>query len=400
MRIFQTFFLLAFAACAIAQEVSLTDAIRSGRAKRPAFEAARLRIDQANLSRRALGAFPTTRLSLGYTSDLEVGGSDDDLVVSQPLDIFGRTGALRRSGNALVAQAEASYRQVAADVQSEVVAAYIEASTSRALVRSAEAVEAVYAQLYEATRLRVEGGIAPGFHLTKVSLDLEQAKLTTEQRRSEAAANVEKLAALIGHTEGGLAVGDLPPIETSEVEEALLARQRADLQLLAADVQAAEAEAGIIRLGSMPELELQGRRTPWQERDDRYGLRVQLSIPLFDYGRVRSETKAANVRADAARKALEDATKLATGELRAARIERDAARTQVEKYQGLVVKAKELVDRLRPGLTEQATTLIEVLDSTRVLRDLEEAYVEARARLARAQARYLKATGQILEVTP
>ena len=400
MRIFQTLFLLAFAACANAQEVSLNDAIRSGRAKRPAFEAARLRIDQAKLSRRALGAFPATRLSLGYTSDLEVGGSDDDLVLSQPLDIFGRTNAFRRSGSALVAQAEASYRQVATDVQSEVITAYIEAATSRALVRSAEAVEAVYAQLYEATRLRVEGGIAPGFHLTKVNLDLEQAKLTTEQRRSEAAANVEKLSALIGHTEGSLAVGDLPPIAAADVDEALLARQRADLQLLAADVQAAEAEAGVVRLGSMPELELQGRRTPWQERDDRYGLRVQLSIPLFDHGRVRAETKAANVRADAARKALEDATKLAAGELRAARIERDAAGAQVEKYQVLVSKAKELVDRLRPGLTEQATTLIEVLDSTRVLRDLEEAYVESRARHARAQARYLKATGQIIEVTP
>jgi len=382
------------------QEVSLADAIRSGRAKRPAFEAARLRIDQANLSRRALGTFPATRLSLGYTSDPEVGGSDDDLVLSQPLDIFGRTTAFRRSGNALVAQAEASYKQVAADVQSEVVTAYIEASTSRALVRSAEAVEAVYAQLYEATRLRVEGGIAPGFHLTKVGLDLEQAKLTTERRRSEAAVNLEQLAALIGHTEGSLAVGDLPAIEGADADEAMLARQRADLQLLAADVQAAEAEVGVIRLGNRPELELQGRRTPWQERDDRYGLRVQLSIPLFDYGRVRSETKAANVRADAARKALEDATKLAAGELRAARIERDAAGSQVEKYQGLVARAKELVERLRPGLTEQATTLIEVLDSTRVLRDLEEAYVEARARLARAQARYLKATGQILEVTP
>lgn len=399
MKSLQTFCFLALSAIAGAQPITLDQAIRSSRANRPALESARLRVEQANLTRRALGSYPSTRLSLGYGSDPETGGSDDDLVLSQPIDLFGRASAHRRTGTALVSIAQAAYRQVSLDVQSEVVSAYVEAATSAELFRSAQAVQAVYERLYEATKARVDGGIEPGFHLTQVSLDLDQAKLATEQRQSEAEANLQRLSSIMGLESQAVIGGDLPSIEVGEVDEAKLLQQRADLHLLAAEVQAAEAEVGIARLGNMPELELQGRRTPWQEREDRYGLRVQLSIPLFDFGRARSETKSAATKADAARKALADATKLALGDVRAARTEALAAKNQVAKYAALVAKAKELVERLRPGLTEHATTLLEVLDATRVLRDLELAYVESKARSARAQARYLKATGQLLEVT-
>lgn len=400
MKTLQTFCILALSAIAGAQPITLDQAIRSSRANRPALESARLRVEQASLTRRALGSYPSTRLSLGYGSDPETGGSDDDLVLSQPLDLFGRASAHRRTGTALVLAAQAGYREIALEVQSEAVSAYVEAATSSELLRSAQAVQAVYERLYEATKARVDGGIEPGFHLTQVSLDLEQAKLATEQRQAEAEANLMRLSTIMALGSNAEISGDLPIIEVTDADDARLIQQRADLQLLAADVQAAEAEVGIARLGNMPELEIQGRRTPWQEREDRYGLRVQLSIPLFDYGRTRSESKSAATKVEAARKALADATALALGDVKAAKSEAESAKRQVEKYAALVAKAKELVERLRPGLTEHATTLLEVLDATRVLRDLEMAYVESKARSARAQARYLKATGQLLEVAP
>lgn len=399
MRSFFLIFILALAAFTAAQQpLTLEQAISSARTRRPAFEAARLRVVQASLSRRALGAFPATRLFVGYSSPLDVGGSDDDLVLAQPIDVFGRTSAARRSGNALVAQAEAGFRQVAVEVQNEVVDAYVDAAAASELAKSAKAILAVYERLHEATRLRVEGGVAPGFHLTQVSLDLEQAKLRAEQRQSELGSSLAQLRALTGADSLIAIQNGFPDIVSTAPDEAKLVAQRPDLLLLAADLQAAEAELGIARKTNLPELEIQGRRTPWQERDDRIGLRLQLSVPLFDHGRARDEAKAASTRLEAVRKALADATKLAIGDVEAARIEMDSAAAQVEKYEALVARAKDLVERLRPGLTEQATTLIEVLDSTRVLRDVEQFFVEARARLAQAQAKYLRATGQIVEV--
>lgn len=399
MRYLQSFCLLALTAVAGAQQTfSLSDAIQAARANRPAYESARLRVAEANHSRRALGTFPTTSLSIGYTSDDEVGGSDDDLVLTQPLDIFGRTSAARAAGNALVIQAEASLKRVAGEVQAEVVEAYVEAAASAELARSAAIVQATLQNLYEATRLRVEGGIAPGIQLTRVGVELDQAKLRTEQRQAELQANLRRLATMIGTPEAPRVSEGFPMLPFEIQDEAALLKQRPDLLVLAADLKAAEAEARSSRLGNMPLMELQARRTPWQQTDARYGLRLQLSIPLYDHGRVRSETKAASTKAEALRKSLQDATKLATGEIEASRIEVEAARDQVTKYEALAVTARQLVERLRPGLTEQATTLLEVIDATRSMKDVEEGLVEARHRLAQAQSRYLKASGQILEV--
>lgn len=352
------------------------------------------------LTSLALGAFPATRLFVGYTTDPETGGSDDDLVLSQPIDLFGRTSAFRRSGQALVAEAEAGFRQVSLDVQTEVLDTYLSAVAAAELAKSARAVQTVYEQLYEATRLRVEDGIAPGFHLTQVSLDLEQAKLRADQRQSEGEAALRKLESATGLTELRDFQGGFPDVVVVQTDSEALKRQRPELLLLDAQANLAEADIAIARASGRPELELQGRRTPWQERNHRYGLRLQLSIPLFDHGRVGSETKAAGIKAEAARKALADGVKLAEGEVVAARIEVMSASDQVSKYEALVGRAKELVNRVRPGLTEQATTLIEVLDATRILRDLEQAYVESRSRLAQAQARLIRASGQILEVKP
>lgn len=400
MKIIQSLCLFVSASIACAQQpLSLEQALASARSKRPSFESATLRLAQARLSSRALGAPSATRLFIGYSSIPETGGSDNDLVLSQPIDLFGRSSAGRRAGHALVAQAEAAYRKVSSEIQEEVVQTYLEAATATELARSAQEIQSVYVRLHEATKLRVEGGVEPGFHLTRVSLELEQARLRTEQRRTEARSSLERLQSVTGADNLPAVQAGFPDLTTGEPDQNSLATERADLLALTSDVLAAEAEVSVARAAGMPELELQGRRTPWQDSESRFGLRLQLSIPLFDHGRAKAEAGAASRKAEAARKTLADATKLALGEVQATRIEVDAAKLQVGEYKALVERAIELVERLRPGLTEQATTLIEVLDATRTLRDLEQAHVEAQARLALAQARHLKATGRLIEVS-
>ncbi|MBS1715554.1 MAG: TolC family protein [Armatimonadetes bacterium] len=392
--------LFGLTAHASAQPLTLDQALGSARQTRPAIAAARLRSSQAAKTRDSLGAYPALRLHAGVTDPLATGGSDDDLVLTQPLDVFGRTSAARRSGDALVAFAEAHVRRTVLDVQSEVVEAYIAAASSNELVRSAEKIEDIYVRLYDATRRRVDEGVEPGFHLTQVSLDLGQARLKTKLRKGERQAAYERLASLIGRTVPDEGVEGIPRLEGTAVVPPVPGDVRPDLQVLAAELQAAQAELRAARLVGAPELELQARRTPWQESDGRFGFRVQLNVPLFDFGRARSETAAARAKVEAAEKALADARSIADGERRSARTEVAAAEGQVMEHAALVGQARELVERLRPGLTEQATTLIEVLDASRVLRDIEQAHVEAQARLASARAKLLRAEGRVLEVGP
>lgn len=380
-----------------AQTLTLPEAVAQARSSRASVQAARIKLEQARLARRALGAAPTTSLLVGYTNDLRVGGSDEDLVLSQPVDLFGRTSAMRRTGDALVLQAEANLRQTELDLQSDVVTLYVEgvAATSRlAIARDAE--EAA-ARLLEAVKGLVEGGKLPGVQATRVSIELERAHATRKHREAELAAARRRLLAAIGDG-GGVTADAFPDLPVAEVSVAELISWRADLLTLSAEISAAEADARVARTSRLPQLELQGRRSPWQESDPTYGGRIQLTFPLFDYGKSRAEEGAASKRAEAARKAMADAQRIARGEIDAAKLEVAGAVEQVKSLEMVVATSRDLVSRTQTGLREGANTLIDVLDAARALREIEESLVEARVTLATAQARYLRATGSLIEV--
>jgi len=355
-------------------------------------------VQSARLSRRALGAFPATRLFLGYSSDPATGATDDDLALAQPLDLFGRTSASRAVGDAAVARAEAGLQQTLAQLQADVIENYSEAAAAKALAESAEQSRDIAQKLYDAIKVLVEEGRLPGVQLSRLGIEVERVRLTADQRRAEFQASLQRLSGLLNVPAQQVVVSGFADIRADIVEPSILPRQRADLQLLAAEVRTADAEAGLARLGNMPEMELQGRRTAWQGPEQRYGLRIQLAFPINDFGRTRAETAAARSLAESVRRALTDATRIAESELEAARIELASATEQIGRYQKMVENARALVEKSRAGFTERAVTLIELLEATRALREIEESFVEARLRLAKAQAGYLRASGRILEV--
>lgn len=394
--------LLALATVSLGQaqdnQMSLSRALELARANRPGVAAAQLRVNSARLMRRSLGAFPSTRILLGYSSNSTLDDTDDDLVLVQPLDFFGRTSAARAVGDASILRAEAELQQVLAEVQASVVEQFSEAAAARALAQSALQSQEIAEQLYEAMKNLVAEGRAPAVQLTRVGIELERVRLTVNQRTAEERASLERLSGLLNVPTAQVAVLGFADIAIEIVEPALLQRQRADLLLLAAEAKSAEAEARVASLGNRPELELQGRRSSWHDRDERYGLRLQLSYPINDFGRSRNETAAARTKAEAARRTLADATGIALSELAAARLELAAAGEQIQRYQTIIESARSLVEKSRIGFAEKAITLVELLEATRALREVEEGFVETRLRQARAQARYLRASGRILEV--
>ena len=398
MRTRLTFCLCLLASAVHAQTtLSLDDALAQAVKNREVVAAARLRLDQARLSRRALGAFPSTTFLLGRSSDLEVGGHDDDLGLNQPIDIFGRTSAARSSGDALVLQAEASLRQSLAELQDDVITLYGDTAAAGERVRIARESEAIAARLLDAIKGLVEGGKVPGVQATRVSIELERSRAARLLREAQWEAVKTRLAAAIGGKKEDLKIPEFALIAFSQDEAAKLVQQRPELLLLEADVKAAEAQARISRTNRLPQLDFQVRRTPWQQADAKYGVRLQLSFPLFDSGRASAETGAANKRAEAARRVFADTARIARADLDAARVEVEAAGEQVSRLQAVLKMSEDLAARTQAGLKEGANTLLDVLDALRALREIEEGLVDAKLSLAQAQARRLKASGRLLE---
>lgn len=378
--------------------LDLPTAIALAMAHRPAVQAARLRVEQAQRLRAAASARPTTRLDLGVTSEPELRGNDDDLVLAQPLDVFGRSRTARALGEAQVALAEAGLRQTLSDVQAEVFERYADAVSASQLAENAGAALQIAERLRELTRLRVEGRVAPAVQLTRVGIEVERARQNLALRQSQREAALRRLGGTVG--EAVESVADYPLLVPSGPEDVVTTR--GDLLTLAANVRIAEASAGVAQTSGRPELEASVRANVWTAGEKVSGLRLQLSLPVFDQGRIRNEIRAAELQAEAERCALEDAKGRAMAEVEAVRGELTASERQVESYQTLIASARELVEKSEIGLREGAAsiTLIEVLEATRALREVEQGLVEARYRVAQAQAAYLRATGRQWEVKP
>jgi len=343
-----------------------------------------------------MAAAPATELRVGISSDTRVGSSDDDLALAQPIDIFGRTAAARASGDALLRQSEAVLRRTEVDLQSDVIRAYLETAASAERVKIAKQLELTAGELLGAVRQLVEGGRLAGIQATRASIEFTRSQAATRQREADVAANTRRLSGAVG-VELSPAETVFPPIPIEVIDDRALQTQRADLMALAAEISLADADKKVARASRMPQLELQGRRSPWQQADQQYGLRVQLSFPLFDSGRSHAEESAGDLRSRAAGKAMADALRLARTELEADRIEVDAAAEQLKALQSVLSTSRELFQKTQTGLKEGANTLVDTLDALRAMREIEENIVEAKLALGKAQAKYVAVTGRLLE---
>jgi cobalt-zinc-cadmium efflux system outer membrane protein len=379
-----------------AEPMDLQRAIAQAMQGRPAVQAARLRVAQTKLTRGALSARLPMRLDAGASSEPELRGNDDDLVLAQPIDLFGRGRANRALGEAQVLLAEAGLRQAIIDVHGEVVERYAEAVAASHLAENAAAALQITQRLSELTRLRVEGRIAPAVQLTRVGIEVERARQSLALRRAQRQAALRRLGGAIGASVESVEDFGSVPVEAVTLSE--LVANRSDLRTISANLRIAEANARVARVSGRPELEASARTNVWTPGDRVSGIRLQLSVPIFDYGRVRSETRAAETQVEAERRALEDASARALAELGAVQGEWQAANAQVASFQTLIASARELVEKSEIGLREGAAsiTLLDVLEATRALREVEQGLVEARLRLAQTEAAYLRASGRLL----
>lgn len=377
-----------------AQQIGLTDALKRASENRPAVKAARLSIAQAKDSSRALGAYAPTVLGVGGSSRGEVGATDGDLFLSQPIDIFGRTTANRRLGRAGIRFAEASYHGVLLELQSDVLTSYFGAMNSAQLSSSADELLKIAEGIQQATLRRFEEGKIAEVQVTRSGIELRRAQQVSLLRKAQLSAAIKRLSGLIGTTVTELDLtaflGATPPGDVAN---------RPDLQILAAEVETAEAESGIARKGSLPELEVQARRSPWNDRDVFFGGRIQLTWSLYDHGKSRFETQAAKKKSDAARASYQDAKLRALTELDANAIEIVAAESQVKALTGLLESARELVEKSQKGFTGGVSTLIDILEATRALREVEQELAEAKLSMNLAAASRFRISGTLIEVS-
>lgn len=386
--------LLAYAQGTAQHRLTITEVLSNASRNRASIQSARLRLEQAQLSRRSLTSSFAPSIQLGYSTDVQTGGTDDDLMLAQQLDLFGRRTAFRSAGDAQIFQAEVGLRKSMSDLQAEVVGAYLASVASSQRINLAKRFEDLALKLSDAVRGLVEGGRLPGVQAVRADIELEKQRVTTRQRTSDYTANLKRLVGVTGLSPLEISE-EFPSFPATESSVKELEGRRVDLLSIKGEIREAQAEGEVAKTERMPQFEIQARKTPWQANSQSIGARFQFSFPI-DTGRTRYQESAAKKKAEAASKSYDDALRLALSETEAASIEIEGARGTVQGLESILAATDSLVERTQVGLKEGANTLIDVLDALRAKREIEESLIDARFSLAMAHARYLQAAGIIL----
>ena len=427
-------------AAASAPEVSIDELVQRALASSPqlpiareTLEAARERVGAA----RSLGN-PVLQVVPGIGDRT---AADEDIILSQPLDLFGK-----RRARVAVAQAQLRGAQSASTLaERSLVVAVKNAGADLFAAQEAEAlgtVQVEVAQLFrDAAARRAELGDVPPVQVQRADLELLRVQNELTGAEAERLARLAILNQLVGQApETPMRVtlplaadltnllrpgapnavpanGDVPTAPTLETPPTLevapplnspapvpvtsqapliggssqvgsdlvsLRAQllpglstRPDIVGTQAALEARRAQVQVLARERRPDIEIQARRSSVTGSGST-ALRAVVVIPLFDYGSNKRERRALEAEARAGEAQVALLQSQATAQVEQALIRLQQQRQTVARYRsGIVPQTLDLLRKTQIGYAAGASTYLEVLDAQRTLRQVQTEYLQA-----------------------
>ncbi|HVR40081.1 MAG TPA: TolC family protein [Thermoanaerobaculia bacterium] len=397
--VFVAGFVLSVALRAAARQpavLTFEEAITRARASAPAVVAARMRIDETRA--RVIGA--SLPLATNPTMDVEAGRrtgaattTDYGIALAQDFELPARRRARIDSARAGVTQEEQRAREIEREVLREVATTFLRAVEARERAGTAASGKQLADEALQIAQRRFNAGDVAQLDVNVARTAIARAEV--EERAAEALliGQVTRLKGLLGIaaaepiTIGG-SLRDALPVSADELIAS--AAERADVRVLDAEIEEAEAEQRLAKTLRWPEL---GLRASYQrEGDERVTLGgVGLSLPFFNRGQEATALATARLaRLHAERTALKLAIE---ADVRGALASHEALRAASEQYERTVLPLIEENERLalesydvgQIGLAELLIVRRDALDARRAFIDqlietrLAEVELHARA---------------------
>lgn len=370
-----------WACCALASIItpglaeSVDQVVAEALANAPELRAAERAVDRARAAARAAGARPGSRAVVaGVASDERI---DWEAELAQPL-LTPTRGPARAAARVELELALLALAQVRLAVEARARQACVDLQAAEQRLDSSEQDAAAARALADAAERLVELGERPGIERLRAELELG----LTEQELAAAALAAEQarsaVTSLLGRPVELEAVTAVIP--ALEAERLLELAQRQPL-LLAAErgIARDRLEAAAIRAERLPDLELAGFR---EDREN--GVRIGLSVPLFDAG-IGHRADSAEARAAAAEAALALARREVALRIEQARLAVASAVRRRDAFTAAVLTpAEQLLERAVLGYELGETTQLDALDARRRLADARRSSSDIERELALA----------------
>lgn len=404
---------------------------------------ARANLEAARHRASSLKSLPNPILQIvaGFSGSDEA--RDEEIILSQPLDVFGQRKAQRRvleaqtraaqAGSTLVTRAlivevkNAATALFAAQeaeslgiAQSEIAQQFLSAAKRRAELGDVPPVQAQRAELEllrvenELTNARAERlvrravlnqlvGRAPetalrvAFPNTALQTDLAFASNATNnstnlqpQLSVETAPPAPAVAA--SSQVGSEAIGNTIFSQRGSLLADLI--NRPDILSAQATLEAQRAQVNAINKQRLPQVELQARRSAVFGSGD-VALRAVITAPIFDFGSIKNEKRAAQAEVKAQESQIELLKTQAAAQVEQALIRIEQQRQAVARFQnGIVPQTLDLLRKTQIGFDAGASTYLEVLEAQRTLRAVQTEYLQALAGVRTSEAQLESALGR------
>lgn len=336
---------------------------------------------------------PEIALNPALTPD----GADNEFVASQFFEI---NGTRRARSNAAAARLIATRASQATELRSlafDTIRGHIALARLQERLQAERELLEVAEELERIARRQVEVGTRPGIDLVNVEVETIRQRRAVRDVEAELRAARAALASLIGSDPEAL-VAEAPSIQTAlleaDPEAATVARSEVAEQ--AALAQALAADRREVESQGRPDLGVQAISGSFTREPRTAGVGLLITLPILDLGarrgriaELRRLEDAQRHRADAARREVR--TEVVTALERAR-----AAQAALASFQdGLLERARRLLDASRIGFQAGQTSLVALLEAQRTYRAVQTEYVQARADYALALADLQRASGTL-----
>lgn len=379
------------------------------------------------------GNLQATRQQLGLKGELEshdVYGQLDDVdpelrgalgPLTQPINLYQGSfdaqweldlwGKVRRQVEAADAQQQAAIEQrndALVSLEAEVARAWLQLRGAQSIIHTMNTQIATAQQTLELTENRQRGGLSPQMDVENARAQLGNLEAQLPQYQAQQRQAMNALAVLLGKAPGTLdnelrgeqPLPPLPNIVKTGIPSTL-ARRRPDVREAEANLHAATAQIGVSVAQLFPSLTLSGQfgmrnseadwLTDWSSHFYSFG--PQVSIPIFQGGRLVSSVKLARAQQGASVLQYRQTVLTALNDVENALV---SYRSDQQQEQGLdksIEALQNAFDLASDSYRQGLATFIDVLDAQRQLAQAEQQRAQAKVQSSLDLVALYKALG-------
>lgn len=386
------------AAPALAQGLSLTQALAQAMAANPQLAAARQEIGIAQGARDQAGVMPNPELSY-EVEDTDRNSSTTTITLSQALELGGKRGARIEAASYGQSVAQLELARQVNSLRADVLEAFHAALRAQVGVDLARQSQQLGERGLKVVDGRVRAGKSSPVEATRAQVELAEARLQLRRAETEQAMAYQNLALISGSATADVQRLDAPSLSPglppSSVD--LLARleQTAEMRHALAVIDQSDAALGSEKALRVPNLTVsvgsQYDRTV-RERVNVVGL--SMPLPLFD--RNQGNVLSAARRADQARDQRNAVEQRLRSETQTALLQWTRAMHEVETYeQTILPAAQQALDSATRGFEMGKFGFIEVLDAQRTLITARGQYLDSLGAASAARAQVERIYGDL-----